>query len=261
MRPMARTAEAIEVKSADAVAKMAVSGRLVAECLEILRGMVKPGVTTLELDQAARSFIERHGAKPSFLGYLGFPAAICASVNEEVVHGIPSQDRVLEEGDVVKIDLGILKDGYHGDSAVSVPVGRIPLAAKRLLEVTEEALECGIAQVAPGNRLGDVSSAVQRHAEEHGYSVVRDYVGHGIGRNMHEPPTIPNYGSPGTGPVLRSGQALAIEPMVNAGTWKVRTLKDRWTVVTHDGKLSAHFEHTVLVTDDGHRVLTRIGAR
>lgn len=261
MKPVAKTAEAIEIKSADAIRKLEASCRLVGECLHLLRDMVKPGVSTLELDEAARKFIESRGAKPSFLGYMGFPAALCTSINEEVVHGIPSAGRTLAEGDVVKIDLGILLDGYHGDAAISVPVGRVPLATKRLLEVTEESLECGIAQVAPGNRLGDVSAAIQRHAEEHGYSVVRDYVGHGIGRNMHEPPTIPNYGKPGTGPTLRPGQALAIEPMVNAGTWKVETRNDRWTVVTRDGKLSAHFEHTVLVTDDGNRVLTRYGPK
>jgi len=256
---MSPVAQAIEVKDAEAVRRIEASGALVAECLEMLRGMVRPGVTTLELDEAARAFIARSGAKPSFLGYMGFPAALCTSINEEVVHGIPSRERTLAEGDVVKIDLGIFKDGYHGDAAISVPVGKVPLSTRRLLEVTEESLECGIAQVAPGNRLGDVSAAIQRHAEEHGYSVVRDYVGHGIGRNMHEPPTIPNYGRPGTGPVLKVGHVLAIEPMINAGGWQVETRRDRWTVVTRDGKLSAHFEHTVVVSEDGCRVLTRKG--
>lgn len=259
VREVSPVAQTIEIKDAAALLKMETASRLVGQCLELLRELVKPGISTLALDQAAFAFIEKHGAKPSFLGYHGYPATLCTSLNEEVVHGIPSADRLLAEGDVVKIDLGIYKDGYHGDAAISVPVGRIPLASRRLLEVTEEALECGIAQVAAGNRLGDVSAAVQRHVEEHGYSVVRDYVGHGIGRQMHEPPVIPNYGKPGTGPRLLAGHVLAIEPMVNMGTWQVETRSDRWTVVTRDGKLSAHFEHTVAVTEDGCRVLTRIG--
>lgn len=250
--------ERIILKSPHEIEKMRRSNQIVAEILEEIKGAVRPGVSTRELDERAEVLLKRRKARSAFKGYSGFPAALCTSINEEVVHGIPSADRRLDEGDVVKIDLGIFKDGYHGDAAISVPAGKIPLAAKRLLEVTEDALECGIAQVAAGNRLGDVSAAVQRHVEEHGYSVVRDYVGHGIGREMHEPPAIPNYGKPGTGPCLLAGYVLAIEPMVNTGTWQVETRSNHWTVVTRDGKLSAHFEHTVAVTDDGCRVLTRI---
>jgi methionyl aminopeptidase len=190
---------------------------------------------------------------------MGFPSTICASINEEVVHGIPSRARVLNEGDVVSIDLGVYKGGYHGDAAVTVPVGRVKLDVKRLLEVTEESLECGIAQMIPGNRLHDISAAVQRHAEEHGYSIVREYVGHGIGREMHEPPQIPNYvPAGGPNPVLKPGYVMAIEPMVNLGRHQVKVLSDKWTVVTKDGKVSAHFEHTVAITESGNRVLTKL---
>lgn len=248
----------IIIKDAEAIAKIAASSKIVAECLDMLREKVRPGVSTLTLDQAAYDFVTARDGKPSFLGYHGFPATLCVSINEEVVHGIPTADRVLEEGDIVSIDLGVYKDGYHGDAAVTLPVGRVSLAARRLLEVTSESLECGLAQVKPDNRLHDISAAVQRHAEEHGYSIVRDYVGHGIGREMHEPPMIPNFGRPGTGPVLKAGYVLAIEPMVNMGTYHVKTRGDQWTVVTRDGKLSAHFEHTVAITEEGCRVLTKL---
>ncbi len=245
-------------KNKESVAKIAESSRIVAECLDMLRNMVKPGLTTLELDSAAHDFVLKNGGKPSFLGYMGFPNTLCTSLNEEVVHGIPSKDVVLNEGDIISVDMGVFKNGYHGDAAITVPVGKITLATRRLLEVTEESLECGIAQAIPGNRLFDISAAIQRHAEEHGYSIVRDYVGHGIGQKVHEPPMIPNFGKAGTGPVLKEGYVFAIEPMVNLGKYQVKTLKDRWTVVTADGKLSAHFEHTIALTENGNNILTKL---
>ena len=250
--------EHIVVKSMETIEKMAESSRIVAETLQLLRDMVKPGISTLELDRAAYEYILKKGGKPSFLGYHGFPGTICASINEEVVHGIPSADRILKDGDIVSIDIGVYKNGYHGDAAITVPAGKVNLAVKRLLEVTEEALECGIAQAVAGNKLYDISAAVQRHAEEHGYSIVRDYVGHGIGKIVHEPPMIPNFGKAGTGPEIKAGHVFAIEPMVNMGRYQVKTLKDKWTVVTSDGKLSAHFEHTVAILEKGNRILTKL---
>ena len=250
--------EKIIVKNDKAIEKIAESCRIVAECLQILKEMVKPGVNTLELDRAAYDHIIKNGGKPSFLGYHGFPGTICASINNEVVHGIPSKERVLEEGDIVSIDIGVHKNGYHGDAAITVPVGKISFATRRLLEVTEEALECGIMQAVAGNKLYDISAAVQRHAEEHGYSVVREYVGHGVGKDLHEPPMIPNFGKAGTGPIIRAGHVYAIEPMINMGGYQVKTLKDNWTVVTSDGKLSAHFEHTVAIFEEGNKILTKL---
>lgn len=235
------------------------AGRIVALALRAVRQAVAPGVTTQELDEVARELIVAHGAIPAFKGYGGFQGNICASVNEEVVHGIPGPKR-LQAGDIISIDCGAICNGYYGDSAVTIPVGTIDPESERLLRVTEESLYQGIAAATVGNRLGDISHAVQCHVEAEGFSVVRDYVGHGIGRNMHEDPQIPNFGAPGRGPLLKPGMVLAIEPMVNVGTYKVRTLKDGWTVVTADGKRSAHFEHTIAITPDGPKILTVLGS-
>lgn len=234
------------------------AGLVVAETLNVLREMVRPGVSTAELDSAAYDVITKRKAIPAFKGYHGFPASICASLNSEVVHGIPSKKRLLKEGDIISIDVGAILNGFVGDAAVTLPVGQVPDTAKRLLEATEGALMAGIEQVRSGNYLDDISGAVQDYAEERGFSVVREYVGHGIGRQMHEDPQIPNYRQGKRGPQLKPGMALAIEPMVNQGTWQTRTLKDKWTVVTQDGKLSAHFEHTVAVTEGEPDILTRL---
>ena len=233
------------------------AGRVVAGALKELAGAVKPGVTTAELDRLAESFILARGARPAFKGLYGFPATICASANEQVVHGIPSL-RVLENGDIISIDIGAEINGYFGDGAATFPVGRVDEETQRLLKVTEESLYLGIAQAVEGNRLSDISHAIQDHVEKNGFSVVRDYVGHGIGKNMHEEPQVPNFGRPGRGPRLNSGMTLAIEPMVNAGAYEVRTLPDNWTVVTKDMKKSAHFEHTIAITDGKPEILTRL---
>lgn len=242
-------------KSRAEIEKMRRAGLIVAETLRRLRGMVEPGITTRELDAVAESTIRAAGASPTFKGYRGFPASICASVNDEVVHGIPS-DRQLRAGDILKIDCGATLDGYVGDAAISVPVGQVPPEIERLMETTRDSLLCAIKQMVPGNRLYDVSYAVQQYVEERGFSVVRDFCGHGIGQRMHEDPQVPNYGRPGTGPKLKEGWVLAIEPMVNEGGYEVRVLPDGWTVKTRDGKASSHFEHTIAVTEDGPRVLT-----
>ncbi len=234
------------------------AGRLVAETLDKLRTAVKPGMSTGDLDKIAYEHITKHGGVPSFKGYHGFPASICTSVNDEVVHGIPSKRRMVSEGDIISIDCGAIIDGWHGDAAVTVPVGHTNAEMERLLKVTEESLHKGIDLAVPGKRLGDVSAAIQRYAEAQGYSVVREYVGHGIGREMHEEPQIPNWGTPGRGVLLKQGMALALEPMVNAGKAEVRVLKDDWTVVTQDGKWSAHFEHTVALTENGPEILTKL---
>ena len=234
------------------------AGRLVAETLDKLRTAVKPGMSTGDLDKIAYEHITKHGGVPSFKGYRGFPASICTSVNDEVVHGIPSKRRMVSEGDIISIDCGAIIDGWHGDAAVTVPVGHTNAEMERLLKVTEESLHKGIDLAVPGKRLGDVSAAIQRYAEAQGYSVVREYVGHGIGREMHEEPQIPNWGTPGRGVLLKQGMALALEPMVNAGKAEVRVLKDDWTVVTQDGKWSAHFEHTVALTENGPEILTKL---
>ncbi|MEY3282310.1 MAG: hypothetical protein RIR86_323 [Acidobacteriota bacterium] len=231
------------------------SGLIVASTLAKLRKMVEPGITTLELDAVAEANIRGAGAIPTFKGYRGFPASICASINEEVVHGIPSERR-LKEGDIIKIDCGATLDGYVGDAAISVPVGKISPEWQRLLDVTRDSLLKAIEKMVAGNYLYDVSSAVQQHVEAEGFSIVRDFCGHGIGQRMHEDPQVPNYGRPGTGPVLKEGWVLAIEPMVNEGTHEVRILKDGWTVKTKDGRASSHFEHTIAVTEEGPRVLT-----
>ncbi len=234
------------------------AGRLVAETLEKLRAAVKPGISTGELDQIAYAHITRHKGVPSFKGYHGFPASICTSVNDEVVHGIPSKRRVLQEGDIVSIDCGAIVDGWHGDAAITVAVGHATPEAERLMKVTEDSLYKGVEHAYVGQRIGDVSAAIQRYAEDQGYSVVREYVGHGIGRQMHEEPQVPNWGTPGRGMLLKEGMALALEPMINAGGAEVRVLDDRWTVVTRDGQPSAHFEHTVALTADGPEILTKL---
>jgi len=238
------------------IERMRVSNGVVARALEDLGQAVKPGTTTLELDRIAEEFLRQEGAVPAFRGYKGYPFALCASVNEEVVHGMPSE-RALVEGDIVSLDLGAIVDGYYGDGAVTLPVGTISAVAERLLRVTRDALDRGVRAAQRGARLGDISHAVQTHVERHGYSVVRTFVGHGIGRQLHEEPQIPNFGPPGRGPVLLPGMVLAIEPMVNAGGPEVEILADRWTAVTADRSLSAHFEHTVAITEDGPEVLTR----
>lgn len=235
------------------------AGRIVAETIDAVLAAVAPGTTTLDLDHAAETYIRDQGAMPSFLGYglPPFPASICTSLNDEVVHGIPSPKRVLKEGDLVSLDFGAIWEGFHADSAVTVFVGEPPSAeAEKLVRVTEESLQAGIAQIRPGGRLSDVSHAVEQTVLGAGLAVVREYVGHGIGRNLHEDPQIPNYGPPGRGPELRSGLVIAVEPMVNMGGWETRVLADDWTVVTADGQLSAHFEHTIAVTDEGAEVLT-----
>lgn len=245
----------IIIKSEREIAIMRQAGRIVATVLNILSQRLRPGMKTKELDVIAAGEVEKLGAKPSFKGYRGFPANLCVSVNDEIVHGIPGE-RILGEGDIVSLDLGALFMGFQGDAAVTVGVGEIDLKARELMETTEGALKAGIAAAHPGARLGDISVAIQNHAESRGYAVVREYTGHGIGREMHEEPQIPNFGLPGTGPVLEKGMALALEPMVNAGDWRTRVGNDHWTVLTADGSLSAHFEHTIAITDGEAEVLT-----
>jgi len=248
----------IILKSRQEIEKMRKSNVLVAAILEELKKKIRPGVKTIELDRLSEEMALKKGARPAFKGYRGYPYSLCTSVNSEVVHGMPSE-RELKEGDIVSLDFGILNDGYYGDAAVTVPVGEITPAAKRVLRVTEEALYRGIAEVRAGNRIGDVSAAIQGHAEAAGFSVVRDLVGHGIGKNLHEDPQVPNYGTSGRGIELNPGMVFAIEPMVNEGTYRVDVLRDGWTVVTADGKLSAHFEHSVAITENGPVILSRIG--
>ncbi|EKP94869.1 type I methionyl aminopeptidase [Thermaerobacter subterraneus] len=246
----------IELKSEREIRYMREAGRIVAAVLRELAAALRPGITTAELDRLAERLIREAGAEPAFKGYQGFPASICTSINDEVVHGIPSPHRVIREGDLVSIDVGARYHGYYGDSAATFAVGEASPEARRLLEVTRESLARGIAAARAGNRLGDIGYAVQEYVEAAGFSVVRDYAGHGIGRAMHEDPQVPNYGQPGTGLRLRPGLVIAIEPMVNAGGHAVRTDPDGWTVRTADGSLSAHFEHTVLITAGGPEVLT-----
>ena len=245
----------VTLKTAEQVATMRQAGRVVAEMLARTTAAVRPGVTTGELDKIAAAVLREHGATSSFLGYYGYPATICTSVNDEIVHGIPGK-RKLKEGDIVGIDAGAVVDGWHADAAVTVPVGRVSDDAMRLIRTTEEALRRGIAAARAGGRLGDIGAAVQSFAEKGGFSVVRNYVGHGIGRAMHEPPQVPNFGAAGQGRPVGTGLCIAIEPMLNAGRKETRLLDDGWTVVTADGSLSAHFEHTVAVTDEGPVVLT-----
>lgn len=247
----------VVLKSQEEIEKMRRAGRVVREVLELVRGEVRPGATTLDLERVAEARIAELGARPAFKGYHGYPCVLCTSVNSEVVHGIPSKKRVLKEGDIVSVDCGAVVDGYFGDAAITVPVGeKIAPDAERLLRVTEASLKAGIAAVKPGATLGDIGAAVQGVVEAEGFSVVRDFVGHGIGVHMHEEPQVPNFGEAGRGMKLRTGMVIAIEPMVNIGKPEVRVLKDGWTAVTDDGSMSAHFEHTVAVTDTGSRILT-----
>jgi methionyl aminopeptidase len=247
----------VVIKSSQEIEKMRRAGQVVREVLELVRGMVKPGVTTLELEKAAEARLNERGAKPAFKGYHGFPCVLCTSVNQEVVHGIPSPKRILVEGDIVSVDCGAIVDGYYGDAAITVPVGeKIDPRTARLLKVTELSLNTAIAAVRPGATLGDIGAAVQDVVEAEGFSIVRDFVGHGIGVHMHEDPQVPNFGQKGRGMKLRAGMVIAIEPMVNAGKADVQVLGDGWTAVTFDGSMSAHFEHTVAVTATGARVLT-----
>ena len=245
----------IALKSAREIEVMRRSGRITSAVLTELMSAARPGITTSELDAMAERGIRERGGIPTFKGYQGFPGSICASVNDQVVHGIPGTRR-LRDGDLLSIDIGTTLDGYVSDSAVTVAVGEISAEARRLLDVTQECLFAGIAVMQRGKRVGDIGAAVQAHAEKHGYGVVRELVGHGVGRAMHEDPQVPNYGKPGTGAELRPGLVLAVEPMITQGDYKVAILKDGWTVVTADGKLAAHFEHTIAVTDDGPRILT-----
>jgi methionyl aminopeptidase len=238
----------IHIRTPQEVEIMRRCNRLVAQVLRRLREAIKPGCATEELDQIAERSIRAAGATPAFKGYRGYPATLCVSINEQVVHGIPGP-RQLQTGEIVSLDVGVFLDGYYGDAAITVPVGAVSAEASRLLEVTQQALTAGIEQAKDGNRLSDISYAIQSWVELHGFSVVRDFVGHGIGRNLHEDPQIPNFGAPHQGPRLRPGMVLAIEPMVNAGTWEVRVLPDGWTVSTADKGLSAHFEHTIAITD------------
>lgn len=247
----------IILKSEREVQKMRKAGKVVAETHAFLKELIKPGVTTLELDKAAEDFIRKHGAEPAFKGYHGFPGSICASINEEVVHGIPGL-RKLKNGDIISIDIGTIVDGYYGDAAKTYAVGEISKTASKLIDVTKQSFYEGIKYAKIGYRLSDISHAIQKHVEENGFSVVRDYVGHGIGQEMHEDPQIPNFGQPGKGPRLRAGMVLAIEPMVNVGTFHVKVLGDNWTVITTDEKLSAHYEHTIVITNDEPIILTAL---
>ena len=247
----------ILLKSSDELEIMREGGRILAKVMRAMSDAVAPGVTPLELDQIGHEMISNSGATPSFLNYRGFPKSVCISVNEQVVHGIPDA-RPLVEGDIVGLDLGVFYQGYHTDSAWTFAVGEVSDKAKRLLSITKESLYQGIAKARPGNRIGDIANTVQRYVESNGYSVVTELVGHGIGKSLHEDPSVPNYGKPKTGPAIREGMTFCIEPMVNEGTHKVKTLPDNWTLVTADGKLSAHFEHTVAVTKNGPMILTEL---
>ncbi|MBI4220433.1 MAG: type I methionyl aminopeptidase [Chloroflexi bacterium] len=231
------------------------AGRVVARTLEILARAIEPGMPTRELDRLARNEIKALGAKPSFLGYMGYPAVICVSVDEEIVHGIPGE-RLIKEGDLVSVDAGAIVDGFHGDAAVTLIAGRTTPEREALVNATKKALDLGIEAARRGNRVGDISAAVEGYISPLGYGLVREYVGHGIGRKLHEPPQVPNFGNRRQGPLLRTGMAIAIEPMVNLGDWKTKTLDDGWTVVTLDGSASAHFEHTIAITENGPEVLT-----
>ena len=246
----------IELKSAREIGLMRAGGHILADVVDRLRETVKPGLSTLEIDEDVEAFIRSRGALPAFKGYRGFPATVCISINDEVVHGIPSAHRRIKEGDIVGLDLGCIVEGYYADCAFTLAIGDVPPKVQQLLDVTRESLDVAIAECREGRRLSDVSHAVQAHVERHGFSVVRAFVGHGIGRALHEDPQIPNFGDPGRGPQLRPGMVLAIEPMVTMGSWEVKVLDDGWTAVTRDGSLAAHFEHTIAVTDDGPEVLT-----
>jgi methionyl aminopeptidase len=248
---------AIVCKSPAEIDKMRRAGHIVRQVLDEMRGMVKPGITTMDLERAAEKSIREFGAKPAFKGYYDYPCVLCTSVNDEIVHGIPSENRTLKEGDLVSIDCGVVLEGYYGDSAVTVPVGAVTNEAQKLLDVTEQSLYKGIDAAVVGATVGDVGAAVQQFVESNGFSVVREFVGHGIGTRLHEDPQVPNYGTRGHGPRLREGMVIAIEPMVNAGKSGARLLEDKWTAVTEDGSFSAHFEHCVAVTPDGPVILTK----
>lgn len=245
----------IIIKSDMEIEYMRNAGKVVADTLSIIESVIKPGITTAEIDKLAEEFILKQGAKPSFKGYGGFPATICASVNNEVIHGIP-RNRVLEEGDIISVDCGAILNGFHGDAARTFPVGSISKEAEQLIKITEECFYKGVEKAVVGNRLTDISAAVQKHAESFGYSVVRDFVGHGIGKSMHEDPQVPNYGTAGKGPKLNHGMVLAIEPMINIGKYNVKVNSDGWTVVTSDGTLSAHYENTLAILNSGPEILT-----
>ena len=245
----------ITIKSAQELDAMRRAGAVVGAVLTLLKRSVEPGMTTKDLDRIAFKEITRHGARPTFKGYRGFPASICTSVNEQIVHGIPGK-RVLKKGDIIKVDVGATLDGLIGDAAISLAVGEVSGEAAALMEATRRCLEEGIKASLPGNRIGDIGAAVQSFGESRGYGIVREFVGHGVGRFLHEDPQVPNYGQAGLGPLLRPGMCIAIEPMLNVGDWHTRILDDNWTVVTADGKLSAHFEHTIAITEEGPEVLT-----
>lgn len=245
----------IIIKNTTEIEYMRRAGKVVSDTLAKLEEVIEPGITTAEIDRIAEEIILKQGAKPSFKGYFGFPASICTSVNNEVVHGIPS-DRVLKNGDIISVDCGAILNGYHGDAARTIGVGEISESAAKLIKVTEQSFFQGISKAVIGNRLTDISYEIQKYVEGFGFSIVRDYVGHGIGSHMHEDPEIPNYGRPGRGPKLVKGMTFAIEPMVNLGSFHVRTLSDGWTVVTQDGSLSAHYENTIVITENGSEILT-----
>ncbi len=246
----------IILKSPDEIKRISESCRIVAETLEGIRKNIVPGITTKEIDEFAESFVISKKAKPAFKGYRNYPSTVCASVNEQVVHGIPSSIK-LKEGDIISLDMGVYYKGFYGDAAVTLPVGAVSTQARKLMDVTKQALDEGIKMAVVGNRLSDISSAIQKHSESEGFSVVRNFVGHGIGRELHEEPQIPNYGRPGEGPKLVEGMTLAIEPMINAGGWEIVILDDGWTAVTKDKSLSAHFEHTIAITKNGQDILTK----
>ena len=245
-------------KSTREIGLMREAGRIVALAHQEVQKHIKPGISTLELDRIVEQVIRANGATPSFKGYNGFPGSICATINEVVIHGIPKATTILKDGDIIAIDIGACYKGYHGDSAWSYYVGKINPNDEKLMNVTKEALYKGLEQAKPGNRLGDISAAIGKYAKSYGYGVVEEFTGHGVGRNLHEDPAIPNYGIPNTGPLLQPGMTLAIEPMINAGTKKVKILSDGWTTITSDRKKSAHFEHTILITDDGCEILTQL---
>ena len=246
----------VSIKTARELSLMKDACRISAEALRAAGEAVKPGISTFEIDTIVRRYIEKQGASPSFLGYGGFPASACISVNNVVIHGIPSKTTILRDGDIVSVDVGAFYKGYHGDNAYTFPCGAVSENAQRLLDATRESLYEGIKQATVGNRIGDIGAAVQRYVEARSYSVVRDYVGHGVGANLHEDPSVPNYGTPHRGRKLLPGMTIAIEPMVNEGSFHVRVMPDEWTVKTVDGKLSAHFEHTIAITPDGPRIMT-----
>ena len=248
----------VVLKTSEQLGLMRRAGRITGEALLVARDLIRPGISTKELDSAIRAYIERCGAKPSFLGYSGFPGSACISINEEVIHGIPSKKRILHEGDLVKVDVGAYIGGYHGDSARTFAVGEVSPEARRLLETTRDAFYAGLANVRVGGRIGDVGHAIEARCAAEGYSVVREFVGHGVGARLHEEPDVPNYGTEGRGCRLYAGMTIAIEPMVNAGAAKVKVLDDGWTVVTEDRSLSAHYEHTVAITDSGPILLTDV---